>query len=218
MKSMSLVAIVGLLAFSVSAHAWDCTIWSQSTYPTGECYKTPESGASTATSGSTSNATAQQNQGQQQVQSQGQHQVANGGNATASNTGDVQATNVNASSYGVRQAPSVGEGTIIISGCAVSGNAGGSNTHGSAFLGIGFTTSECYAFILAQAYQAVGEKQTACQILNTTNAAARAVKRGITLPACFPPPPIVVNQPVPVVPGTYTKEQVDQIVRKIVSK
>ena len=124
---------------------------------------------------------------------------------------------MNANSYSPRQAPSVAEGSIIISGCAVSGNAGGSNTHGSAFLGIGFTTPECYAFILAQAYQAVGEKQTACQILNTTNAAQRAIKRGITLPTCQPVPEkvVVVEKQVT---GTYTHEQVDEIVRKAVQK
>lgn len=115
--------------------------------------------------------------GQDQGQLQGQKQSAN-------NEGNAQSTTINTKVE--RSAPAAVQGSIAISGCSVGGNAGGSNVGGAGFLGLAFTPPECYAFALAQAYQAVGEQKTACLVLNSTNAAKRAVKRGVTLPSCKP--------------------------------
>jgi hypothetical protein len=110
----------------------------------------------------------------------------------------------------VRQAPSVFQGGIAVAGCQAGGNAGGSNTRGSAFLGFAFTPEECYAFMLAQAYQAVGQSRAACELINTTNAARRAQKRGFTPPSCQDPPVVVVGERVDPLPQTsppYSTEQ-----------
>ena len=84
--------------------------------------------------------------------------------------------------------------------------------------GFAWTTSECYAFILAQSYQAIGQLKAACELLNTTNAAKRAAARGFVLPSCEPEVREVTRVVTSQFPGTYTKEQVDAIVRKAVSK
>lgn len=81
-------------------------------------------------------------------------------------------------------------------------------------LGIGFTPKNCYDYIQAQAYLAIGATQAACEVLNHTPAAERAVKAGAKLPDCTPPaPPAVV-----VAPPTYTQEQVDLIVKRMLRK
>lgn len=82
--------------------------------------------------------------------------------------------------------------------------------------GFAWTTSECYAFILAQSFQAIGDRESACEILLTTNAAKRAIKRGARFPQCSQPPvtTVVTVQ----TPGTYTQEQVNAIIRKAVRK
>lgn len=105
--------------------------------------------------------------------------VNEGNNASQSADNDVS-VNVEGDTYiskQVRQAPSVAQGSFVISGCSVAGNAGGSNTHGSAFLGFGFTTRECYGFMLAQGFQAIGQSYEACEVLLTQNSTARAEKR-----------------------------------------
>jgi hypothetical protein len=117
-----------------------------------------------------------------------------GGNATGGSGGTSNSSaytntggNTQTSVYEqVRQAPSVSQGSFAISGCSVAGNAGGSNTHGSVFLGFGWTPDECYLFMQAQAYQSVGQSQSACEVLNHTKAAKRLVKEGMKLPNCAP--------------------------------
>jgi hypothetical protein len=131
-----------------------------------------------------------------------------GGNASSG--GNVQST----SDVVERSAPSVGLGVIAPNGCGAGVQGGGSGTGGAGMLGFAWTTSECYAFILAQAYNAVGDRKTACLVLNTTNAARRAAKRGLVLPNCEP---IKVSYNV-VTPSTYTQEQVNAIVKKAVAK
>ena len=84
--------------------------------------------------------------------------------------------------------------------------------------GFAWTTDECYAFILAQSYQAIGQLRAACELLNTTNAAARAKRRGFALPSCEPEVHEVTRVVTQSLPGTYTQEQVNAIVRKAVSK
>jgi hypothetical protein len=102
-----------------------------------------------------------------------------------------------------RRAPSIGQGSFAISGCSVGGNAGGSNIHGSAFLGFGWTPQECYKFMLAQAYQSIGEKKAVCDILKNTKVGRRLEKDGIELPECVEQVVIVatpVAAPTPVEP------------------
>lgn len=110
----------------------------------------------------------------------------NTNNSTSSSSAQGGTASVDYSYREVRQAPAVGQGSFAIQGCAVAGNVGGSNTNGAAFLGLGWTPDECYTFMLAQAYQSVGEQSAACQILNSTKAAQRARKQGVTLPSCEP--------------------------------
>ena len=108
-----------------------------------------------------------------------------GGNATggqAVSGGSFSSNAVNITEQ--RQVPGVAQGSFAIQGCQSAGNAGGSNVGGSAFLGFGYTSAECYSFMLAQAYAAVGQQKTACDVLNSTKAAKRAEKRGVTLPDC----------------------------------
>lgn len=114
--------------------------------------------------------------------------------ASADNAGNMQT--VNASDYTPRMAPSVAQGSLAIVGCGAGINGGGSNTHGSAFLGIAWTPQDCMALQLAQAYQALGHERAACQVLNSTKAARRAAKRGLEAPACADPVPVVVPAPV----------------------
>lgn len=131
---------------------------------------------------------------------------ATGGNATATggeggsavsaavvSEGAVQ--NSNSYTYRVeRSAPAIGQGSFAISGCSVAGNAGASSPGGAGFLGFGFTPSQCYDFMLAQAYQSIGEKKAVCDILKNSKAGKRQAKRGITLPECAPE---VVAVPLP---------------------
>ena len=175
-----------------------------------------------------------QNQSQSQDQTQSSNSAANSvstsnaqANSTSSNTnanssyatgGNSQAAGGNAVSgqstsiTSQAGAPAVAQGALLIQGCGAGGNAGGSNTRGAAFAGVAWTPKECYAFMLAQAYQAVGQSQAACEVLKTTDAMKRAHDRGMPELVCAPPP-----VPVNVTYG-YTREQVDEIVRKAVRK
>lgn len=139
-----------------------------------------------ATADATSKASAAVTARQVSEQAQGQTQ-----SASADNAGNTQT--VNANDYTPRQAPSVAQGSIAIVGCGAGINGGGSNTHGSAFLGIAWTPADCMALQLAQAYQALGHDRAACQVLNSTKAARRAQRRGLEPPTCADPrvpPPV----------------------------
>ena len=109
----------------------------------------------------------------------------------------------------VRNAPALGQGSFAIVGCPVAGNAGGSNTNGAAFLGIAFTPAQCYDFMLAQSYQALGAYAAACEVLNTSRAGKRAAKRGVALPVCAPPVPVAPVTPAPLLPAVITVEVKD---------
>jgi hypothetical protein len=211
--------LISSMAACSQAFAWDCSVWS-SNKPGMECYKAPaapstnNSNSNTnnsnsaskarATSHSASSATSTANQSQQQAQTQAQGQTA-----SASNAGNAQTSNY----VSERQAPSVAQGALLIQGCGAGGNAGGSNTRGAAFAGVAWTPKECYAFMLAQAYQSVGQSQAACEVLRTTDAAKRARERGMPEIACAAAQVTTV-----VTPQTYTREQVDAIVRKTLNK
>lgn len=224
MKRFLLPAL--LLASIGPAYAWDCSVWT-SNVPGMECYKPP------AKAGTGNVNTNTQSQSQQQEQSQ----VASGGaggaggaggsasanarsGASANNAGNSQTSNY--TSINPRQAPSVAQGGLFVQGCGVGGNAGGSGVPGSAFLGLEFTPKECYLYIQAQAYFAVGERQAACQILNLTKSAKRLREAGVALPDCFPPlppsvddiviapplPQVLLLPPDPVTPVVVTKPKV----------
>lgn len=174
-------------------------------------------------------------QGQQQGQLQGQFQTATGGEATASvgdttatggnasatggeavaiaavESGAVQVaegavqSNLTYTYKEIRQAPAIGQGSFAISGCSVAGNAGGSGPGWAGFLGFGFTPPQCYDFMLAQAYQAIGEKKAVCDILKASKAGQRQLKRGITLPECLPEVVAVPVAPAPEVKTIYVE-------------
>lgn len=173
-------------------------------------------------------------QHQRQTQIQTQHQSAAAtslavaapvvttsasGTATASNAGNAQTVLTE------RSAPALGQGSFAIQGCAVAGNAGGSQTGGGAFLGFGFTPEQCYDFQLAQAYASLGAYKSACEVLNASRAGQRAKKRGVSLPECAPPAPtppapapqINVTVPPAVAPADCTAE-VDRAFKKCVAK
>jgi hypothetical protein len=206
--------LISSMAACSQAFAWDCSVWS-SNKPGMECYKAPANPSTSNSNNNTSNsaskaraashsassATNTANQSQQQAQTQGQ-------TASASNAGNAQTSNYTAE----RSAPSIAQGALLIQGCGAGGNAGGSNTRGAAFAGVAWTPKECYAFMLAQAYQSVGQSQAACEVLRTTDAAKRARERGMPEIACAAQVTTVVTQP------GYTREQVDAIVRKTLNK
>lgn len=128
-----------------------------------------------------------------------QTQTANGGASQAVNHGNnaSQSTEFNYP----RQAPSVGQGSISIAGCGAGGNAGGSNSHGAAFLGVAFTPADCKLLLAAAAYQALGMWDSACEMVNGISAVkARWKALGANPPSCAIKPdvprettPVVVN-------------------------
>ena len=130
---------------------------------------------------------------------------------------DVNVTvNSGTTYHQVRQAPAIAQGSFAISGCSVAGNAGGSNQHGAAFLGIGWTPKECYAFMLAQAYQSIGQYKAVCDILRNTKTGKRMERDGIELPECLPE---VVVVPAPVDLTKYaTKEELNRAFQKSMEK
>ena len=167
--------------------------------------------------------------------------TATGGNASA-NVGDVSSTGGNAtvnvapvveqgavqiaegavqSNYTykeVKQAPAIGQGSFAIYGCNVGGNAGASGPGWAGFLGFGWTPQQCYDFMLAQAYQSIGEKKAVCDILKNSKAGKRQAARGITLPECLPEEKTVVV-PVPVDLSPYaTKEELNRAFKASQSK
>jgi len=109
-----------------------------------------------------------------------------------------------------RQAPSVAQGSFAISGCSVGGNAGGSNIHGSAFLGFGWTPQECYKFMLAQAYQSIGEKKAVCDILKNTKVGRRLERDGVELPECVEQVVVIATPVAPDMSKFATKEEVNE--------
>jgi hypothetical protein len=173
-----------------------------------------QSQAATATSNSPATATAStapiaNNSAAESLASGG-----SGGTATTGAVASQSALSTTSNSTYVEAARAVQPATVVITGCQVSGQAGGSTTRAAGMLGIGFTPASCYDYIQAQAYAAIGAFQAACEILNHTKAALRAIKNGATLPACVAPS-VAVAAPQP---QGYTREQVDAIVKKISQK
>jgi len=141
---------------------------------------------------------------------EGGNALAKGGNATATG-GNAEGGSSDASSNSggnsltvnerhVRQAPGLAQGSFAIVGCGVAANAGASNAGGAGFLGFGFTPSQCYDFMLANAYCTAGATEACCEVLNNSKAGQRAKKRGVRLPDCRvaePPPPTTPPAPQP---------------------
>lgn len=122
--------------------------------------------------------------------------TAQGGTATANNAGNTQSTEFNYP----RQAPSTAQGSLMIGACGAGGNAGGSNTHGSAFLGIAWTPADCKLLLAAAAYQALGMYDSACEMVNGIAAVkARWKTLGVSPPSCQVKPPVAVPPAPPVV-------------------
>ena len=151
--------------------------------------ETPPTATSTSASNSVSNAKAASNS--VSVASSQSNSYSNSASSSNSNSGGNSLT-VNESNP--RQTPGMAQGSFAIQGCQVAGNAGGSQVGGTGFLGFGFTPAQCYDYMLAQAYAALGEKQAACLVLNSTKAAKRAEKRGVRLPTCTRTQPPVPTQ------------------------
>jgi hypothetical protein len=163
--------------------------------------------ATTATSSADAVATssAEQAQGQQQgqVQGQGQQQSAN-----ASNEG----VSVSSTTTYQRQAPSTAQGSLMIGSCGAGGNAGGSNTRGSAFLGLAWTPADCKLLLAAAAYQAIGMNDAACEMINgisTVKARWKALKA--TPPSCAVTPATDLTQYV-------TKDQLAESQKRIIDR
>jgi hypothetical protein len=112
---------------------------------------------------------------------------ATGGNSDASSNSGGNSLTVN--ERHVRQAPGLAQGSFAIVGCGVAANAGASNVGGAGFLGFGFTPSQCYDFMLANAYCTAGATEACCEVLNNSKAGRRASKRGVRLPECRHPEP-----------------------------
>lgn len=169
--------------------------------------------------------------------------VANGGyansdanshsNAAASSTSNSSAYSVSENSASAtsggnvtsftsidtRQAPSIAQGALYIGECGASGNAGGSRSSGSAFLGFAYTPKDCKLLLAAKAYQALGMVDSACEMLNQVSAVKAAWKAlDKTPPSCAVKPEIaapvmsekVVSEPQKLPEDVATKAYVDQ--------
>lgn len=141
----------------------------------------------------------------------------------SSSGGNTQQTSFRAP----QNAPAVATAPAPIVGCGASASGGGSNTGGAAVLGFAWTTRECQGWTLASAYAALGDRVTACRVLNAQNTARRARKRGVTLPDCdallIPPADTVRLIDTPPDLSSYARKEelrevADRITRQMVSK
>lgn len=161
-------------------------------------------------------------------------QTATGGAAeqtqsqSADNAGNSQNINVNHR----RNAPSVGQGSLVPSGCGAGVNGGGSQTGGAGFLGLAWTTDQCYALMAAASYAAIGMPDVSCDLLNSMKAVQSAHKRlGKPLPDCATaenrdPAPTVMflsedsSQATKDAPPTHAEvnEKIDRAMKKALEK
>lgn len=238
---MKLYILLYSLFLCGTAQAWDCNYWSQSSNPGAECYKAPQPYGGNTSATATQNQTQQQGQRQssnnsnvnKNASSSKSSSLSNAKSASsavtgpsysnssaltgpstssATNGGNTLATsNINSGNL-IEAAGVVQPATMIIQGCQVQGQAGGSNTRAAGMLGIGFTPKNCYDYMQAQAYLAIGATQAACEILNHTEAAARAIKAGAKLPDCTPAVSVTVAA---VAPQPYvTQEELQAVIKR----
>jgi hypothetical protein len=141
----------------------------------------------------------------------------------SSSGGNTQQTSFRAP----QNAPAVATAPAPIVGCGASASGGGSNTGGAAVLGFAWTTRECQGWTLASAYAALGDRVTACRVLNAQNTARRAKRRGVTLPDCetltVPPSEVVRLIDTPPDLSSYVRKEdlrevADRITRQMVHK
>lgn len=114
-----------------------------------------------------------------------QSQVAEGGaggaGGDASNLGNAQHVTINHR----RNAPSLAQGGLAVSGCGSGVNGGGSRTGGAGFFGLVWTTEQCYALLAAEHFAAIGMPDTSCDLLVSMESVQKAFKRaGKPLPDC----------------------------------
>lgn len=149
-----------------------------------------------------------QGQIQGQEQSQGQSQRAEaqalsnsesaaqaGATATSSSGGNTQSTHI----VTRESAAALAQGSLFVGDCGFAGNAGGSGRGGAGFLGLAWQTPQCNDFKLAGYYFTIGDYATGCAIIAETPAGKRQAKRGIALPQCANPPPVVPVPPTVVI-------------------
>jgi len=146
------------------------------------------SAESSATSTSNTSLGQSQNALAEQQQSQSAFQTQASNVATTSTQGNAQSITY------ARQAPSVAQGSLYGSQCVSGGNAGGSNTGGSAFLGVQFTSYECHLARLAASWADAGDHKTACEILRRSPAMKRLKREtGFEPPPCVQKPAEIVH-------------------------
>ena len=144
--------------------------------------------------------------------------------ATQTATGGEQSQSNDLSVNYPRLAPSTAQGSLAVGNCGSGGNAGGSNTHGSAFLGFAWTPKDCKLLLAASAYQALGMYDAACEMVNGIKAVRKQwTELGLSPPSCaVKPPEPVVPQPVtvnveaakPDLAGYATHEEVNEKVNR----
>lgn len=237
--NVRIYAAVAAVLVSGHAMACDCTLKINKNNPackTQPTAPTNGNGQTTSTSNSTSGAVAGAASAAQSAASVGNTTAGGGtgygGTASAVSGSSGVNSSGNSSAFGGPSAATINEGsssytyresanvvqpaTMVITGCQVQGQVGGSNTRAAGMLGIGFTPKSCYDYIQAQAFLAAGDREAACEILHHTEAARRAVKDGAVLPPCH----IVAPVPQNLAPTQrmYTAEEVDMLMRKAIRK
>lgn len=105
-----------------------------------------------------------------------------------------------------RSAPSLGQGGLMVSDCGAGGNAGGSNRTGAGFLGFVWTPEDCKLLMAAQAFQALGMVDTACDMLNGISVVKKRL-RDLKQDA----PPCVLKKPDAPKPDTALADSVRRI-------
>lgn len=102
--------------------------------------------------------------------------------ASANNEGVTQVTSINHR----RNAPSLAQGGLAVAGCGAGANGGGSREGGAGFLGLVWTTDQCYQLLAAASFAAIGMPDTSCDLLVSMKSVRKAFKRaGKPLPDCL---------------------------------
>lgn len=111
--------------------------------------------------------------------------AADGGEGYSSAVASNEGVTVNQTTSYKRNAPSIAQGSLMAVGCGAGANGGGSRPGGAGFLGIVWTTDQCYTLLAAAAYQAIGMPDTSCDLLTSMKSVRKAFKRmGKPLPDC----------------------------------
>lgn len=126
------------------------------------------------------------------AQSHSESSATSDSQSNANSGGNVLAINQTTE----RQAPSLGQGSLYAGDCGAGANGGGSNTSGAAFLGVQYTTHDCYLLKAAQSYMALGMPDAACDMLNGLKAVQKRYKAlGKEPPPCVVKTEVAVASP-----------------------